>query len=583
MASSSSANKAAVFLFFLLTVVILFLILFSGIDHAVDPVSLLPHDTVVLIDVKKPAETINKLRKSKLGIQVNSIEWQEVLQDIGIQEEDVQELLLLADELETFIRGPFFNELFASRVLLGLLPAESSDLEMTRERIGIDKMMVLMARPRHRASLVDFFAGFALDEFEQTEESYKGRKIKTFVREGGYRFSTTVTDGIVIASFSPQLVKRCIDNALNNITSGGAGLQGNVHYRELKKQARGHDDQFVYIDILELNSMIENNTQASVYPPHSGSNTTFFYRKEPAVKRLAFYRHPGKQTVNYSGIVQYNPGYAGFHQTLFNRKKPDRDAILALLPDNNVIHLWINVFDSKKIWSALCSSGKNIYIRALVRNLEEWIAVNTEYSMDEFLSLFGSQISLNVAEMKSSGIFPMPRLSLCIEVRDRDKVRALLDNLFAGLQVRQTTVGGKEIHSVILAGGLMQPSYMFHHNFLVVADNKEQLELLLSGEKNTLLLDPLFKKVDVGLTEANNVVLYFRNAEMIDGLKELVRWYGSLLQLFDNQPEEKNRVILEKIILPVLEGMKMYQVKSFRVYTTDAEMIMRTSQLPEKE
>ncbi|MDH3330329.1 MAG: hypothetical protein OEM01_13955, partial [Desulfobulbaceae bacterium] len=557
----SQSKKTALFFLFVLFAGGLSYLLISGIDKAVDPVSLLPQNTALLIDVKKPAKALNKFRKSKFGVQVTSIKWQDVLQDIGIPEEDVQEILNLAAEIETIIKSPFFSEMFGQRVLLGLMPADPPEIALSSDSVGLEHMMVLIARPRHRASLVDFFAGFFFDELEHTTESYKGREIKTFVYNSSFSFSSTVTDGLVIASFSPELVKRCIDNSINNMTSGHSGLLGNIKYRQLKQKARGRDDQFVYIDIPRLQVMIENNMHAAGYPPHSGYHNGIFYGVEPTMQRIAFFRQPGSRTLKYSSIIQYNQDDERLSRTVFKQNSSARDSLLSLLPDNNVVHLWMNIFDAGRLWNFLRSES-NISIQALVKKTEEWIINNTEYSIAELLSFFGSQVSVNVAEMRSSGVFPMPRISFFIEVRNREKLHDFLKKILADLQVRQSTAGSQKIFSIILAGGLMQPSYMFHDDFLIVADNRKQLENMLSLQKKSLLNNPLFKKVDVGLAEANNFVLYFRNAELIDGLKELVRWYGSLLQLFDSESEVKNRAILEEIVLPLLEGMKMYKVKT---------------------
>lgn len=572
------SKKTSLFFLFVLFAGCLSYLLISGIDKAVDPVSLLPQNTALLIDVKKPAKELNKFRKSKFGVQLTSIRWQEVLQEIGIPEEDVQGILNLASEIEAIIKSPFFSEMFGKRVVLGLMPPDSPALDLSPDGIGVESIMVLIARPRHRASLVDFFAGFFFDELEHATESYKGREIKTFVYNGSFSFSSTVTDGLVIASFSPELVKRCIDNSISNMTSGHSGLLENKKYRQLKQKARGRDDQFVYIDIPRLQVMLENNLHAAGYPPHSGYHNGIFYREKPTLQRIAFFRQPGSRTLNYSGILQYNKDDWQLSRTVFKLNNSTRDSLLSLLPDNNVVHLWMNIFNAGRLWNFL-HAEPNITVKALVEQSEEWIVNNTEYSVEELLSFFGSQVSVNVAEMKSSGIFPMPSISLFVEVRDREKLHDFLKKMLAELQVRQSTAGGQKIFSVILAGGLMQPSYMFYDNFLVVADNRKQLENMLSMQKKSLLNNPLFKKVDIGLTETNNFVLYFRNAELIDGLKELVLWYGSLLQLFDSESEVKNRVILEEIVLPLLEGMKMYKVKTVRVYTRDSEIIMKSSQL----
>lgn len=578
----SQARKTALFLLFIAVFSGLTYVLTAGIEKAVDPVQLLPYDTAVLVDVKKPVKALNKIRKSKFGLQISAIEWQDVLHDTGVPDEDIKEFVRLSGELEKIITSPFFNELFSRRVLMGMIPAAAGSWSPSSEKIGIEQTMVFIARPQHRASLVDFFSEFFLSGLQYTSEQYKGREIKTFVYDDNLSFSSTITQGLVVVSFAPEVIKHCIDNSISNMMSGRSGLLDNRHYRLLKERAGGEEDQFVYIDIPNLQTMIENTIGTAVFPPSNSLYHRLISEKMQTLERLVFYRQTGAWTQEYEAVLQLNIEDQQGACTLFSQTLSCRDLLLQTLPENNVVHLWLNMFNARRVWHFL-RTGHNIFTQSFAQHAETWVGHSTEHSVDELLSLFGHQISLNIMEMKSSGIFPMPKIALFIEVFDREKVQDVLQKLFSELPVRQTTTGGHEVFSIVLAGGVMQPSYTFHENFLVVADNRQQLENIFSNSKRPLLESPLFTMVDVGLTDPNNLVLYYRNAEMIDGLKELVRWYGSLLQLFDSKSEARNRVILERIVLPVLDGMKMYKVKTVRAYTEAGEIIIKSSQLPETD
>lgn len=571
------SNRIAVFLLFLVTTGLLLYFLLAGIDRAVDPVTLLPVDTVVMVDLKQPVSHIHRLKKSRLGNRVSAIVQPEILREINLPDDDIGYFINISGKLKKMLNSPFFSELFSRRVVLGILPARHTPASPGSGYAGLEQNLVLIARPRHRAALVDVFADFYI-EFEYASESYKGREVKTFDYDRGTTFSATVIDGLVVAAFSDAVIKRCIDNAIRNRTTGGSGLQDSGGYRQLKGRTLGRDDQFVYVNVPELRQML-----AGIIIPRSPLLPIGYDDLHQAggleyMKRVALFRQSDKKIMQHWAIVQYNKEHPGLRNIPIHRHSPEHDTILGILPENNVIHLWVNVFDPGRLWDFFREKD-NAALRSVLRSLERLIAARTGMTMEELLACFGNKASINVAEMRSTGMFPMPRISVYLEVLDRERVGRALAGIGDGLQVRKGMVAGKEVYSIILAGGIMQPSYMFYDDYLVLADTRKQLEDLLSGRRNTLLKYPLFKKVDVGLTGSNNFVLYYRNAELIDGLKELVRWYGSLLQLFDSSSEARNRVILEKMVLPVIDGLKMYKVKTARAYSLDGEMVLQMSQL----
>ena len=50
-----------------------------------------------------------------------------------------------------------------------------------------------------------------------------------------------------------------------------------------------------------------------------------------------------------------------------------------------------------------------------------------------------------------------------------------------------------------------------------------------------LIRDPDFLKVDMGLQQQNNLVFFARTAQLIDGLKELASWLGTIIAIRDER------------------------------------------------
>lgn len=562
-----SAKRTSFFVVFIIMTFTLVYVLTSGIESAVDPVSLLPVNTALLVDMKKPATSITRLSQSHIGRQMTAVVWKQVLRDTGMPEGDIQYFVNRTRALKKAINSTFFGELLGKRVLLGLIPAPV-DKELLDNEEKPAHQMVIIARPLHKASLVDFLSKFFISMSKYTERSYKGRVVKTYVFDNNLSFSSSVTDGLIIASFSVEAVQRCIDISLKNMATGQSGLQENVTYNRLRKRAEEKDDLFVYISFPSLRNTVHSTVDMD-------------YSLQDTIQHVAFFRQPQKSLFRYSGIIQYNPDGAQQGSSFLQHYKPGRDVVLGQLPADILAHVWTNNFDVDAVWGLMQSRPYN-FMQPYLHKMEKWLLENTALTVSDFLSLFRHRASLNVTEIKSSVFFPMPRIYLRIEVNDQEKAGHLLKQLFAGLPVQQSTINNTKVFTIMMAGGLIQPSYMLTDGFLVLGDSRQQLEDFLTNDRATLLSSPLFEKIDVGLAQKNNLIIYHRGAQLIDGLKELLLWYSSLLPHDEKKSGQKSKVIINTVLIPVLENMKKYKAKSVRIYNTGSEIVMQSALLVEK-
>jgi hypothetical protein len=552
--------------------VILVYFLAAGGDSGVDPASLLPENTALLIDMKKPAASMNRMRKSRLGRQLASIRWQEVPGKAGWPGDRIRVVADRYRSLATAIPGPLFSELFGRRALFALIPAlKPGKIQADGGPPG--SRMVLILQPRHRASMVDFFGSYFVKKIESTRLPYKGRVIRTYVIDDTLFLFSSVTDGLVIASFSPDAIRRCIDISISNMASGKSGLSGSERYRYLKKKTQGRDDLFVYADFRNLRDIMN---QAS------GTWSSSLMDQLP-VRSFTLYREPQENLLRLSAAFQYGPAAAGQEKFLLPGYRQPGDTFSARLPNNIVAHIWTRIFDPAAIWRGM-QDGSNDFSDPYVLSLKTWLQEKTGLSGVDFPLLFGSRASLTVTAVRSSGFFSIPSILLRFEMTSREKVRRLLSQILDELDVRRSIINKREVFTVMLGGGLMQPSYTFLGGFLVVADSRRQLEKILVNNREPLLKAPLYKKVDVGLTDRNNLITCYVKAELIGGLKDILLWYSSLLPRNDSDSTWKTRQIIDTILIPVLEGMKMYRAESIRVFhsNTGKEIIMNSAFLLEK-
>ena len=574
-------KKISLFFLFICIIGWVLYLLTSHLESGVDPVSLLPVDTIGLVDLRNPAKSYVRYKQSRLGRQIDSISWDEVLKEIGLPEEQVVRITTWSDELRIILESPLFREIFGRRALFALLPGTDSVGSNTGP-LDLRDRLLLICRPQHRASLLHFFSSFFAGHYEYTSYSFMGKAIKKYTFDNDLSVYSTVTDGLVIIALSEKPLKDSLVRSLKNMTTGGrTGLELNEEYRSLKKRTGGRDDQFIYADLKKMTEALNKGADAPENFMMNRINGGAYPVSIP-FQSFVFFRQSEKSKLSYTTIIRVDREdfLESTGSLLFN--PPVKNKTIQELPSDLIVYFWTNVFNFKYIWNLILHDTNGVQVEYL-KNIEHWTISNTGLSKEQLLDLFGHQFSLNIAEIKTSGFFPVPRISLQIELVDRERVEDLVNTFLTGLPLRQSRIGSQDVYSVMLAGGLVQPSYAFIDDFLVIADSHEQMKQIVEDKKELLVQDPFFEKVDVGLTMPNNFVLYLKSDELIDGLKGLFAWTGTLLSINGQKTGFVSKVVIDRVILPVLDGMKMYRVKAVRGYFNESEIILESALLIENE
>ena len=565
------------FLFLFLTGIAVYF-LTDHLESGMDPARFLPVDTMALIDIKKPPARYRTFSRSKLGRQMDSIRWPEVLSALGYSDGKIRKFTVRLAEIRTMLDSAVFREILGRRAVLAVLPprippgqADAAD--------SLKDSLVLLARPRHRATLLNIFSTPFVREHQSASQTYQGKKIVSFALNQNLSVSLAASEGYILAALSPETVKDCLDMAMKNLTQGKSGLSMNPEFFALRQRTHGKDDQFLYLDMRGLRDLIPENsgdredgltTSAAALLGSDGPFRSFVFYRRPGL--------PGSKKLRYAGILSYEPDNRMISRDRPLLPQPVANGFVREVPADLLAFFWTNMFDRRNAYLG-AQAQKFLGNGGVGSNFEEWLLFKTGLSLDALLSLFGSQFSINVSEVRAGGFLPIPRLSCRIEVMSRRGVEQLLHSLVAGLPVQNFHVNGTPVSSVQFAGGLIQPSFAFQGKFLIIADSREQIEHFLSGKRELLYRDPMFRKVDVGLAEPNNMTVFVRHAEFIDTVKGFAVWAGMLMAMSDHSLEDRSRVIIDQVVLPVLEGLKMYKAGSSRLFSGEEELVVEATLL----
>lgn len=538
-----------------------------------EPARFLPADTIAFFDVRNPVQRYRSFTHSTMGRQVHAVRWSEVLGFLDYPEEKISKAAGQMAAFRELADSRLFREIIGRRAVVAVLPSPGAS-GMNDAAFNWRDSLVLITRPRHRAALLEFFSSPFVRDFQDSSRTYLGREIRSVVLNEELTVHTAVSGGYFLAAFSPDRIMDCLNLSMRYMTEGKSGLSVNPEFVSLHRRTRSRDDQFLYLEMNGLRDLL-GDASGGDRPAASGSASRI---ERLPLRSLAVYRRPGfpgSKKMHYQGIMRYDQEAMETDRNCSRLPDPVTNSLIREVPADLLAFFWTNMLGVGRDCVNILADAAPERKKALA-GLEQWLRIKTGHSLDSFFSLFGGQFSINVSEVRKGGFLPIPKLCCRIEVRDRSGVERMLHDLVQGLAVQSFRVNGTAVASVQLAGGLIQPSFALQGRFLIVADSREQIEHVLDGSRDLLYRDSIYRKVDVGLAEPNNMAAFVRHAEFIETVKGFTLWTGMLLSMSDHRLGEKSRIMINQILLPLLEGLKMYRAGSSRVFSSAGEIIMET-------
>lgn len=536
-----------------------------------DPMELVPQQTLLMLDWIDAAGAARGFLDSRIGRSVQAVDWHGVMEQLDIAEPYRVRLQESFVALMEGVDDPLFKNLFGGRAICALLPMEQTELSADFRTV-LAKHLLLVITPRSSRVLPAVLPAMLHLKGQGRMLSYQGLSIHEFATKNGWKVYSAVVDGQLVISPGLEIVQQSIGLSLRHVVQDRTGFVLNPEYAQLKKRGRGRDDFFVYADLARLKPLLPflrspaKSERIKNIPGFAGS------------KRMAIFHSSHGNIQQFTSIVQFDPDQlAPFQKTIYTRAPVENRSLLKM-PSDLLVYFWSNWLDLPAWWQETLTRGTEAEL-ASAQAMAAWLEEQTGMKIDQLLGLFGREFGFNIAEIRTSGFFPVPRICCCIELIDRDKVEQLMEKMIAGLPVRRDKVAGIPVVSIMAANGLMQPSYALLENFLVVADSRKQIEEMLKPSVQRLVNDDSFQSVDMGMLRPSNLVVFARTAELINGLKEFASWAGTMVAIRDETAGRKSTVLIDQVILPLLDGLKMYRAKGIRSYTAPGEVVLESALL----
>ena len=537
----------------------------------VKPAKLLPADTLLMVELVNLEKSIDGFKSGKLGQKLNEIDLTGVMQDLEVPIKAIEEYEKTKSAVLSTLDSMLFKELFGQETVLAILPLKIDNLapEGLKKALG---SLVLISRPKSSAELVEFVSRILTKNLKFQTEVYAGYEIKSFELDYDITVHYSLADGLLVATLDRQAIINCLDLRKNQQPS----LDQNEYYQNLRsKLASSGTKTFVYNNTKKMHESILNISRL-IIKKEEFSDTERSLAGFKGLKAIGYASYDDDSELLQNRILVMidkkglEPVYAKVYCS-----KPGENKTLQFVPDNTLVYYWANNLYLKSFW--------DIYFENQYLNDEEKKSMKTSLEkeigagFDEVLQAFGNQFGLILTDINTGGLFPIPKLTFFVEIANQDTTAKLMDSVTqkSGMVLQKEEFNDIKIRYIILPfGNDVQPAYAFFNGFCIVSINHQLIKDIISTYKNgdNITTDKDFLAVNKGLTDKNNNIMFVKFDQLIDKIKELIILGRNMMVLKDQGKAEKTAIVINGVINPALDGLKMYRTIGSRTFTKENEI-----------
>ncbi|WP_457577671.1 hypothetical protein [Desulfomarina sp.] len=556
----------------LLLVIVYLLVWRIGPTQYIDPARFLPENTLLYLEQDNFSGFLENVEHSRLGKALKSIHFTDVGKSLDLQESEMKMLETIDSALKKGSDNLLLKELFNHKVVFAL--CEPVDSGIHDSMSFFRQNSVIIARPGHPAGLLQKIAEYIADSRDNViiaTRQYGDHFIKR-ITAGGETFSTVVLNGYFLAGFSEKLLRKCIDIYDGELPS----LSENTEYRTLRTQY-DNTEQFAYFSVQHTRELLLRHLEScdfagkDVFRKEVVSTQGFISAVYGAQRDAAF--------ISDRIIVTFNPEMVSKIVEDQTTTEPSVCDTIQFSPENPLLFYWTNTINFKLLYRLY---GEHLFTHdeKLIR-FSETINELTGRSIVEFIDFFGHEISYILMKNDAEDFLALPYGVMIFKIARPEELKKMLKSIVQRYDIpmeRHLYGSGAYYSWTISPKDGLEPLYGFIDNYLYVGNGRVSArEIIDSGKKGIRLLKnhPSGKMVDK-LLEENNSISFTDNAKLIDILKSVLKFTGTVMAIEDRGTAAKTRIVLEKFVNPILDGLKMFDQTTTRSYFAGDRVVIES-------
>jgi hypothetical protein len=439
---------------------------------------------------------------------------------------------------------------------------------------ALEERLLLIAKPRHNVKLLQLLAPVLGQDLEQSAAQYGSHIITRYRLDESTTIATATVNGWIIAGIEERLVRK----ALDHFDTGENTLSGNKDFKRLRKNFR--DAQlFCYLSLpalYEQGLVMSNNLQEA--------------EKKEFLKLLEQWK--GWGAVSY-GAWQAEGGLKDKAEILFNKEsldsrvarlcdvKPALNRTLGLVPAETLFYYWTNTINLPLIWELYSATVVQQQPQSLDL-LRKELRDSVDVELEELFEMIDKEFAVIIKDVEDKGI-PLPKAAAIIQLRDPDRFLKIFHTLLeeGEIPLSRKKVGKYTVtYWGIAPQGGLQPAFTLVDEYLLLSNSIDlvsQIIALKSDPAKSLLSKKNMQEVGKELNKKSNSTAYIHFSLLIDALKAMTSWAASMAIIQGPEVAKEADILVNKLILPLLDGLGMYSKLGSRSVITEDSIILEST------
>lgn len=533
---------------------------------------ILPVDTMLYLEQHDFVKMYNEFATSRLGRVLGRINYVDLAVeldgDAGVARDGVD----LWKEIHALINEPGFDQVFGKKVSLALLPMPLSE-KITPLKF-IEERLLLIARPRHNAKVVQFFASYLTKDVEQSTAQYGTHTITRYKINEKQTVSTATVGGLVLAAFDERLVRK----SLNIFDKGTDNLSSHAHYIQLRQNCEG-SVLFKFFSVPALKKQME--ILANRLPDEQQKHIQEFLDEWDGWKAGGYGAWKEDGVIRDTLEIIYNPEELDPYVAKLVSVPPEQNNSLNMVPADTLFYYWGNSLNLPllfELYSEDIIEERPEMFDLLQQELQDSVGMRLE----EILELTANEYGVIIKEIEGEGV-PIPKTLLLLKLKDSEKFVQIAKQLLAeaDIPISSNRYMDHEINFWGIAPQVgLQPAFTVSGEYLLLSNSRDLVKQVVSmqnSSEGTLVENVDLHQLRDILKRKNNSTAYAHIAHMADAFKMLATWVGGMAVLQGEETAKDVNVLVEELALPLLDGIAMYTQLASRSEVKENSIIIESN------
>ena len=311
----------------------LFFFLRSDQSKTVQAADVLPADVMLYVEQHDFVKTYQEFAGSRLGRVLTRIDYVDITVELGGDKDTVVDALNLWKEIDKLINEPAFDQLLGKEFALALfpMPGFSGDdpIKVLQERL------LLIAKPRHNAKVLQFLASHIAKDVEQSTVQYGSHTITRYKISEEYKLSIATVAGLVLAAVDERLIRKSLSTFDDQINT----LAGSTQYQQLRKNFE-EATLFKYLSIELLKE--QGKILAEKLPESNRQQLLELLDQWSGWNAGAYGAWDKKGVIKEKLEILYNPEKLDKDMARIFATAPEKNNTLTMVPADALFYYWGN-------------------------------------------------------------------------------------------------------------------------------------------------------------------------------------------------------------------------------------------------